>query len=195
MKIIFTRIQLYNNWHNLLKEYHHISPTNFAVSFSSEIKREKAVFKKCNFFGHDLFSSPRKPGLCISRLYFSFLSYYEVSLYKVCLHNLCMSRGSLDRESLDCVSWVNTTHSFIDFQVLNYFFVKLFTRIDIKILAYYSIWSKISNLVKETPLNRTDVAVEGAVIFLNVTYFLLQSSFIYLEKLWSRGHRGKHQPV
>ena len=53
----------------------------------------------------NLFSSPKKPGICISHLYFYFLD-IMIYLYikKACLHNLCMNHTLLDRESLDRAS-------------------------------------------------------------------------------------------
>ena len=101
-KIMFICIQFYNNWHNLSKQFPGISPTNFTILFSLEnIKRETAIFNTLFWSGLS-FSSLRKPGLWISRLYFYFPWHYELSLYKeACLHNLCMNRASLDRESLD----------------------------------------------------------------------------------------------
>ena len=45
--------------HNLLKQFHHISPTNFAILFSSEnIKEKKAFFKKKQLFSQACFSYP-----------------------------------------------------------------------------------------------------------------------------------------
>ena len=48
----------------------------------------------------NLFSSLRKPGICISRLYYHFL-YVTIGLYikEACLHNLCMNCASFDRAS------------------------------------------------------------------------------------------------
>ena len=53
----------------------------------------------------NLFSSLRKPGICISRLYYHFL-YVTIGLYikEACLHNLCMNCASFDR-----ASWTSTT--------------------------------------------------------------------------------------
>ena len=71
LKIMFIWIQLYNNWDNLLEQFPHISQAN---NFLTYFKRKR--------IWAGLFSSPRTPGLWISRLFFSFLWYYELSLLK-----------------------------------------------------------------------------------------------------------------
>ena len=56
-------IQLYNNWHNLLKQFPRILPANSTIILSLEnIKRENNNFLKMQILWSGLFSSPRKPG-------------------------------------------------------------------------------------------------------------------------------------
>ena len=58
---MFIWIEVYNNWHNLLKQFPHISPTNFPIFYQEKYyKRKQQFLEKCNFFGQACFVHPGK---------------------------------------------------------------------------------------------------------------------------------------
>ena len=95
-------------WYNLLKQFLRISPTKFAILFSSEyIKRENSnLKKKINFLVRLVyFTQETRPShvRCLHFSFLDFLNYLYINWAR--FHNLCMKHAS----SLYRVSWTSAT--------------------------------------------------------------------------------------